>query len=47
MFQELEDAGIDASDFGHFGSVPELGIGPSTFDYGRLARAVAWASVPE
>jgi HEAT repeat protein len=37
MFKELEDAGIDASDFGRFGSVPELGIGPSSFDYGRAA----------
>ena len=37
MFEELEGAGIDTSDFGHFGSVPVLGIGPSTFDYRRAA----------
>jgi HEAT repeat protein len=35
MFEELEAAGIDTSDFGHFGSVPELGIAPSAFEYGR------------
>jgi len=37
MFEELEDAGIDTSGFGHFGSAPGLGIGPSKFDYGRAA----------
>ena len=35
MFEELEAAGIDTSDFGHFGSVPEFGIAPSAVDYGR------------
>jgi hypothetical protein len=34
---DLESEGIDPSDFGRFGQVPELGIPPPAFDYARAA----------
>jgi hypothetical protein len=37
LMEELEGAGIDPRGFGQFGTVPELGIEPSTFDYERAA----------